>query len=62
MTKNQVIQTVNKFPKEFELEQLLEKLIFIEKVENGLQQVKEGKTISHEQVKIHWENGKNKVE
>jgi len=45
------METVKEFPQAFELEDLIERLVFVEKVEKGLQQVQEGKTISHEQVK-----------
>ncbi len=46
-----VIETMTDLPQEFELEILMEKLIFIEKIENGLKQIKEGKTKTHEEVK-----------
>ncbi len=51
MEKSKALQTVNDLPDHFELEELIERLIFIEKVEKGLEQVKSGKTISHESVK-----------
>jgi predicted transcriptional regulator len=51
MKKEQVIETVSELPQEFELDVLLEKLVFIEKVEKGLKQIKEGKTRTHEEVK-----------
>ena len=51
MKRDKAIETVKEFPQEFELEDLIERLVFVEKVEKGLQQVQEGKTISHEQVK-----------
>lgn len=51
MKRDKAIETVNEFPQEFELEDLIERLVFVEKVEKGLQQVQEGKTISHEQLK-----------
>ena len=50
MKKQTVLNTVNEFPKEFNLEELLERLVFIEKVENGIAQAKEGKVISHDKV------------
>ena len=51
MEKDKAINTINKFPQEFELDDLLEKLIFTEKVEKGLKELEDGKTISHEKVK-----------
>ena len=51
MKKVNVIEAVNKLPQEFGLEELMEKLIFVEKVEQGLKQLQEGKTADHAQVK-----------
>lgn len=51
MKRDKAIDTVKELPKEFELEALLEKLIFVEKVEQGLGQLKKGKTTSHDKVK-----------
>ena len=51
MKKDKVIDTVKGLPEEFELDELLKKLIFIEKVDMGLAQVEEGKVIAHETVK-----------
>jgi hypothetical protein len=42
---------LKELPKEFELDILLEKLVFVEKVNEGLSQIKKGKTISHDKVK-----------
>jgi predicted transcriptional regulator len=51
MKRDKVLETVREFPQEFDLEDLIERLIFMEKVEKGLQQIKEGKTVPHEEVK-----------
>jgi hypothetical protein len=51
MRRDKAIETMKEFPKEFELEELIERLVFVEKVEKGLQQVEQGKTVSHEKVK-----------
>jgi hypothetical protein len=51
MKKEKAIETVNKFPQEFELEELIERLVFAEKVDKGLQQLNEEKTIPHQLVK-----------
>ena len=50
MKRDTAINTINNFPQEFELEDLLEKLVFKEKVEQGLEQLEKGKTIPHEKV------------
>jgi hypothetical protein len=51
MNRDKAIDIVNELPKEFELKELLEKLVFVQKVEDGLTQLKEGKTVPHEKVK-----------
>ncbi len=51
MRRTKAINTIKEFPVEFELDDLLERLVFIEKVERGLKQVKKGKTIPHAKVK-----------
>ncbi len=51
MKKSDAIDAINKMPKEFDIEQLIEKLVFIEKVEDGLKQAKAGKTVPHEEVR-----------
>lgn len=51
MKRDKAIETVKEFPQEFELEDLIERLVFVEKLERGLQQLQEGKTISHRKVK-----------
>jgi len=51
MKKTNVIDVINEMPKEFDLEVLIEKLVFIEKIEEGLKQAEMGNTVSHENVK-----------
>ena len=51
MKREKILETVKELPPEFELEEFMERLIFIEKVEKGLTQLDEKKTVSHEQVK-----------
>lgn len=45
------MEAVKELPQEFDLEELIEKLLFVEKVEKGLQQIEEGKTVTHEQTR-----------
>ena len=51
MKREKVIDVVKELPQEFDLEELMEKLIFVEKVEQGLKQLDEGKTVDHAQLK-----------
>lgn len=51
MKRDKALETIKDFPQEFDLEELIERLVFVEKVEKGLQQLEQGKTIPHDQVK-----------
>lgn len=51
MTKQTVINILAALPEEFELDDLIEKLLFVERIEQGLQQLDKGETKSHSQVK-----------
>ncbi len=51
MKRDKAMETVKEFPQEFDLEELIERLIFVEKIEKGLQQIEEGITVPHQQVK-----------
>jgi hypothetical protein len=51
MNKEKVITAINEMPQDFDLDILMEKLVFIEKVEKGLEQLNSGNTFTHEQVK-----------
>jgi predicted transcriptional regulator len=46
-----VQKSIDKLPAEFSIDELIEQLIFVEKVEVGLNQSREGNVISHEDVK-----------
>lgn len=50
MKKEYVIEAMKELPQEFDLDELLEKLVFMEKVEKGLSQLEKGETIPHEKV------------
>jgi hypothetical protein len=51
MKKELVIDAIKEFPQDFDLDILFEKLIFMEKVEKGLSQLEQDKTIPHSEVK-----------
>jgi predicted transcriptional regulator len=51
ITKEKVIESLKTFPSEFSIDDLIEKLIFIEKIEKGLQDSKDGKTRTHKEIK-----------
>ncbi|SFE01196.1 hypothetical protein [Thermophagus xiamenensis] len=51
LTKDIVRQSIENLPDSFTIDELIEQLIFVEKVEEGLKQSDEGKTISNDDVK-----------
>ncbi|HVA99583.1 MAG TPA: hypothetical protein VNG53_11870 [Bacteroidia bacterium] len=51
MKKSTIIHTLSELPKEFDLDRFLERLIVIEKIDEGIREAKAGKTISHDKVK-----------
>ncbi|MDY0344772.1 MAG: hypothetical protein RBR28_14445 [Lentimicrobium sp.] len=51
LTKDRLKKTMANLPDSFTIDELIEQLIFIEKVEEGLKQSENGITISNEEVK-----------
>jgi hypothetical protein len=51
MKKTTIINTLNEFPQDVKLDELFEKLIIIDKMEVGLKEVKEGRTMCHADAK-----------
>ena len=51
MKKSTVIRTLNELPQKFDLDDLLERLMVIEKIDEALEDAKSGKTVSHDKVK-----------
>lgn len=49
MKKETVIETISKLPDEFSIDEVIERLILIEKIDQGLEEVKAGKTNSEEE-------------
>ncbi len=52
LTKEKLSKTVNELPDSFTIDELIDQLIFIEKVEEGIKQSESGKVISNEDVKL----------
>ena len=51
LTKDKVNKTVKNLPDSFTIDELIDQLIFIEKVEEGIKQSMEGKVVSNEEIK-----------
>ncbi len=51
LTKDSVLKTISKLPENFNLDELIDKLIFIDKVETGLDQSIKNQVVSESQAK-----------
>jgi hypothetical protein len=51
MRKSTVIESINKLPDEFSIDEIIERLIIIEKIDKGRQEVKDGKVSTEDQAK-----------
>jgi hypothetical protein len=51
LTKESVNESLNQLSDSFTIDELIDKLIFVEKVKNGIKQSSENKVISTEQAK-----------
>ena len=51
LVKEKVLETIRSLPDEFSLDELVDRLILLEKINTGLQEVGEGKIVSQEEAK-----------
>lgn len=51
LTRENVIQHIKTMPENFSIDELMDKLLFIYNVENGLEQSRNDKVTPHEEVK-----------
>lgn len=51
MRKSAVIDSISKLPDEFSIEEIIERLVILEKIEKGRQQIKDGKINTEDQAK-----------
>jgi predicted transcriptional regulator len=53
LTKEKVKKTIDRLPDSFTVDQVVEELVVLDKIEKGLKEVEEGKVYSTQQVKDH---------
>ncbi len=51
LTKEKLLKYLEELPEEFSIDELLDKILLIHKIETGLEQSKSGQVTPHEQVK-----------
>lgn len=55
ITKEKLKKHLENFPEEMSIDELIDRLVFVEKLENRISQSKNGETISDEELKIEME-------
>ena len=50
LTKANVIKTISRFPESFSIDELVDKMILLEKIERGIQDADGGKVISEDEL------------
>lgn len=51
MNKTTLLNAINDFPNDFDLDELLEKLVVIDKIDEASKGIDNGESISHEEIK-----------
>lgn len=51
LDKQRIIQTIKELPQSFTIDELMDHLVFVQKVESGMEQSKNGQTISNDEAK-----------
>jgi predicted transcriptional regulator len=49
MKKTEIIDTLKEMPDEFSADELIERILLLQKIDSGLQQIAEGRVLSEEQ-------------
>ncbi len=52
LTKDKVQKSIENLPESFTIDELIDRLIFIKKVEEGIKQSEEGKVVSNRDVQL----------
>jgi hypothetical protein len=52
LTKQKVIQTINDLPDTFSIEEIIDRLVLLQKIEIGMSQSINGETVSTEEAKV----------
>lgn len=55
ITKTQLIQTIENMPEQFSMDDLLDKILLLQKIEIGIQESNNGETVTNEEAKRQLE-------
>ena len=62
ITKKQLTITLEKLPEEFSIEDLIDKLLLLDKIEKAERESQRGETITEAELEKEIENGSNKLD
>ncbi|KAB7732013.1 hypothetical protein F5984_07290 [Rudanella paleaurantiibacter] len=51
LTKDKLLDSIKDFPTEFSIDELVERLLFVQKIENGIKQGEHGETYTTDELK-----------
>ncbi len=55
ITKDKIVESIQAMPDDASTDDIIERIIFIKKIEDGLKDVEEGRTFAHEDVKAQYQ-------
>ncbi|XZF16462.1 hypothetical protein ACTHGU_10000 [Chitinophagaceae bacterium MMS25-I14] len=61
MTRQKLLETATQMPENFELEEFIEKLIVVEKIDNAIESVTAGRIVTNDEARRHIEEIKKKA-
>ena len=62
MKKESALKAMEHLPEEFPLDELIERLIFVEKIEEGIQAMRDGDVLTDEQMRAEIESWKREAQ
>ena len=57
LTKEKVIKTIDRLPENFTIDQVVEELVILNKIDEGLRDVEQGRVFTTDQVKKELKHG-----
>ncbi len=60
ITKSQIMASIGQMPEDATTDDVIEKMIFIKKIEEGLKAIEESRVFSHESVKEKYKSWRQK--
>lgn len=55
ITRDKIVESIQAMPDDASTDDIIERIIFIKKIEDGLKDVEEGRVFSHDEVKTKYQ-------